>query len=153
MRRLVTILLAAIVLAGCGEKEEPAVSRPPDEPRWERVPAALGELDVGDFNAYAAKVDERWERSPLLVAAEFARVDESQARTTSAVSRLPPEGGDTARVAVTLDGLLDDSIRSTRIVLDLERSADGTWRLTSATRQQRCHRGRGQSGFAPRACL
>lgn len=152
MRPLAAIAGAALLLAGCGEKEEPSTATPPAEPKWQRTPGGLGEIPVADFNAYAERTDARWERSPLLVAAEFARVDQSQARTTKAVSRLPPEGGDTARVAVTFDGVLDDSIRSTRLLLDLARRADGTWRLTRAHREQRCHRGRGQADFEPEPC-
>jgi hypothetical protein len=144
--------LACLALAGCGEKEEPSVGAPADVPEWERVPTGLGEIPVAEFNAYAAQVDERWERSPVLLAAEFARVDASEARSTSVVSRLPPEGGDTARLAVTLDGLLDDSIRSTRLVLDAERSAGAAWRMRSARREQRCHRGRGHAEFEARPC-
>ena len=55
-------------------------------------------------------------------------------------------------MAVTLDGLLDDSIRSSRVVVDAERSADGTWRLRSALREQRCHRGRGHADYEPKRC-
>lgn len=144
-------------LAACGEKDEPsattpATSEPAPGSEWAGPPPGLGKLDVAAFNTYAANVDERWERSPLLTGAEFARLDRERASTTSVVAKAPAEGGSSARVVVTLDGLLDDSIRATRFVLELER-ARGTWRLTSAAREQRCHEGRGQTGFEPKRCV
>jgi hypothetical protein len=146
---------AALALSACGEKDEPspATTTPAQASDWAGPPATtLGELEVDAFNAYADEVDERWERSALLTAAEFARLDREQAATTSAVARTPPEGGSAARVTITLDGLLDDSIRATRLIVELERKS-GTWRLVSAAREQRCHEGRGHSGFEAKRCL
>jgi hypothetical protein len=148
--------LAALALTACGEKDEPAATTPATEPApaatWAGPPAELGKLEVDEFNDYAGAVDERWERSPLLTAAEFARLDRQQAATTSAVAKTPPEGGTTARVVLTLDGLLDDSIRATRYVVELERTG-ATWRLTSAAREQRCHEGRGHADFDATPCV
>jgi hypothetical protein len=145
---------AALALCACGEKDEPSPAATTSAAaEWAGPPATtLGELEVAAFNGYAAEVDERWERSALLTAAEFARLDREQAATTSAVARTPPEGGSAARVTITLDGLLDDSIRATRLVLELERES-GTWRVVSAVREQRCHEGRGHSGFEAKRCL
>jgi hypothetical protein len=140
---------AALALSACGEKDEPSAVAPP---KWAGPSTALGKLEVSAFNAYAADVDERWERSAVLTAAEFARLDREQAATTSVVARAAPEGGATARVVVTLEGLLDDSVRATRYVLELERQG-GTWRLTSAAREQRCHKGRGHADFDATPCV
>ena len=145
---------AALALAACGEKDEPATgtTEPAPAASWDGPQAGLGKIAVAAFNAYAGEVDERWERSPLLTAAEFARLDREQAATTSVVAKTPHEGGDTARVVVTLDGLLDDSIRTTRYVLELERRAE-TWSLTDARREQRCHEGRGHADFEAKPCV
>jgi hypothetical protein len=157
-RNSVTALLAAAAFAtaGCGEKDEPATGAGADGPRpaeeWAGPPTNLGKLEVEAFNAHAGDVVERWERSALLTAAEFVRLDRARAATTSVVARAAPEDGPTARVVVTLDGLADDSVRATRYVLELEREG-GTWRLTSATRDQRCHEGRGHADFATTTCV
>lgn len=158
-RKTVTALLAAtaaLAVAGCGEKDEPAPGPsgdgPPPPEEWRGPPTNLGKLDVTAFNAHANDVVERWERSALLTAAEFAGLDRERAQTTSVVARAAPEDGPTARVVVTLDGLADDSVRATRYVLELERKG-ATWLLTSATREQRCHEGRGHAGFDARPCV
>jgi hypothetical protein len=96
-------------------------------------------------------VDADWEVSPVLTAAEFARVDRSEAATTSVVSEGEPEGGGGARVTVTFDGLLDDSIQAERYILVLDRRG-ANWRLAFAERVQRCALGRGHRDFAAKPC-
>lgn len=137
-------VIAAALAAGCGGE---------DEPRWQGPGQGLGVLDVAAFNKHADDVDGTWERSAALTAAEFVRVDRSTARNVSIASRGGPEDAPQALVEIVLDGLLDDSVRARRYVLELERTDEREWRIESAVVTQRCWPGRGQQAFRPTACL
>lgn len=133
------MLSVALLLAGCGggSGHKQWAGPPP--------PAADGSVSVAGFDQAA--------RSPLDTAAAFLRLDQVQAATTTLVSRTAAEGGDRATVTATFDGLLDDSIRAHRYVLELERQTDGTWRLRSAAFSQRCQPGRGHQYFSAAPCV
>jgi hypothetical protein len=141
--RLVAALATALALAGCSA----------DEPAWPGAElAADGSIPTEGFADYAADVDEAWERSPALVAAEFLRLDEQDAPETTIESDTGPEGGGPARVTVTLDRLLDDSVQTRRYDLELSQDEDGTWRLDTATWGQTCRPGRGHQDVSPELC-
>jgi CO/xanthine dehydrogenase FAD-binding subunit len=143
--RLPLLLLAAGLTAGCAGDNE--------KRRWAGPGTALGPLPVERFEAVAVDVDADWEHAPVQVAAEFVRVDRVEARTVSVVARQEGEGGPTALAEVVLDGLLDDSIRARRIVLELQRRDDGTWRVASAVATQRCQPERGHENFSIDPCV
>ncbi len=131
------VLVVALIVGGCGGEARRWAGPPPS--------AADGTVDVSGFDEAA--------RSPIETAAAFLRLDERQAATTALVSRTGPEGGDSAAVTATLDGLLDDSIRSDRYVLVLAKQQDGTWRLESAVFSQRCRQGRGHPEYSAAPCV
>ena len=110
-------------------------------------------MTVARFNDYVESSDAAWTRSPLLMAIEFLDVAIPEAARTSIDLERSGEGEDEASVTVTLDGLLDDSVRSVRTVLALERQADETWRLRSARREQRCWPERGHEEWSPAPCV
>ena len=149
MRALVasTSLVAALVTAGCGSgKSEP--------PSWEGPPTAnaQGIVRTHGFATFQDGVDEHWERSASMAAAEFLRLDARAAQTTSIEGRAPAEGTGPETVVVTLDGLPDDSVRSERWTLGFDEQ-DGVFTLTSARREQRCRPGRGHEDYAPGPCV
>jgi hypothetical protein len=137
-----TFTLVTLALAGCST----------DEPEWPGAePAPDGSIPTEGFADYAADVDETWERSPALVAAEFLRLEDDRSPATTIESDTGPEGGGPANVTVTLDGLLDDSVQTRRYELQLSRDGE-VWRLDEATWAQRCRRGRGHQDFSPELC-
>jgi hypothetical protein len=141
--RALAVLLLTLALPGCSG----------DEPQWPGAElGADGSIPTESFADYAAAVDAPWERSPALTAAEFLRLDDEQAPETTIESDAGPEGGGPARVTVTLDRLLDDSVRTRRYELELSRDGE-TWRLDGATWAQRCRAGRGHQEFSPELCL
>lgn len=149
---VVLVGLVAAVAAGCGGGGD---ADDGDEPAWagpQRPLPADGTVPVDGFADYAEDVDEPWERSPVLTAAEFLRLDEADAPQVEIESDAGPEGGGPAQVTVTLDRLLDDSIQTQRFVLDLTRQGE-TWRLDRATWSQRCRQGRGHDDFSPESCV
>jgi len=131
------LVLVSAGVAGCGG----------DGAEWAGPPpaAADGAVSVAGFGVAA--------RSPLDTAAAFLRLDEREAATTTLVSRTGAEGGALATVTATFDGLLDDSVRAERYVLELERADDGTWHLVSAALGRRCQAGRGHQAFTPAPCV
>jgi hypothetical protein len=143
---VVLIVLVALA-AGCGGDGDSAAWEGPQRPF-----GTDGTIPVGDFNAYADDVDEPWERSPVLLAGEFLRLDRSQATRTTVESAAPGEATETATVTATLGGLQDDSIAAERYVLALERDGE-VWRLSSAMWVQSCHPGRGHEDFSPAPCV
>jgi hypothetical protein len=139
--------MLALALAGCAGESDQHV--------WAGVPEPLpptGTLPVEGFADHAAGLEEPWERSPALVAAEFLRLDEAEAARTTIEVDAGPEAGGPALVTVTLEGLLDDSVRARRFVLDLARDGEA-WRLERATWTQRCVPGRGHDAFSPQPCV
>ncbi|HSI98016.1 MAG TPA: hypothetical protein VK926_06600 [Gaiellaceae bacterium] len=139
-----TVLLAA---AGCGDDVDVELvwGGPPD-------PSGGGVVSVNGFAAYQENVDEHWERSAVMAAAEFLRLDTRTAVSTTVEGKAAAEGRGSQTVTVTLDGLLDDSVRAERWKLAFEEE-DGVYRLTAVLREQRCQRGRGHQDFSPEPCL
>lgn len=139
------VSLAIVVLAGCGKSGAAAWAGPPD-------PGSDGEVAVEDFAAYQQDVDERWEGSAAMAAAEFLRLDERTAATTTIEGRASAEGAGPETVTVTLDGLLDDSVRTERWTLTFEPDGEN-YVLTEAAWAQRCQAGRGHQDFSPELCV
>ena len=149
MRVLVTaaLLLSAFALAGCagdGSNEE-MWAGPPD-------PAADGTVAVDGFAEFAAGVEEHWEGSAAMAAAEFLRLDEQEATRTTIAGIASPEGTGPETVVVTLDGLLDDSVRAQRWTLTFVPDGE-VYELTAARWAQRCQPGRGHQDFSPEPCI
>jgi hypothetical protein len=141
-------LLCAAFLAGCdggnGNGDEPAWTGPPE-------PAADGSVSIEEFAAYQADVDERWERAAETAAAEFVRVDETDAARLTIARSATGEGEGPQTVLVTLDGLFDDSVRAERWTLLFEPDGE-TFTLSDARWSQRCQPGRGHQAFTPAPC-
>ena len=116
-------------------------------------PQKDGTIAVTEFNQYVERADAAWTRSPLLLTIEFLRIESPEAATTAIDLETSPEGANEASVTVTLDGLLDDSVRSVRTFLTVLRQPDETWRLKSARREQRCWPDHGHQNFSPAPCL
>jgi hypothetical protein len=141
------LCLTFVVLAGCsGDGGDGDVwAGPPD-------PAADGTVAVDDFADHQESVDERWERSAELAAAEFLRLEERTVVRTTIAGRSEGEGGGPRGVTVTLDGLLDDSVRAERWLLLFEPEGE-TYTLSSAMRTLRCQPGRGHQDFTAEPCV
>ena len=137
--------LATLVLAGCGKSDTATWAGPPD-------PGPGGTVAVEDFAAYEQDVDEHWEGSAAMAAAEFLRLDERTAATTTIEGRTSAEGAGPETVTVTLDGLFDDSVRAERWTLTFEPDGEN-YVLTDATWAQRCQPGRGHQDFSPEPCV
>lgn len=140
-------LLSALAFAGCGSDVavELVWGGPPD-------PGEGGVVSVDGFASYQREVDEHWERSAAMAAGEFLRLDERKASRTAIEGRASAEGEGPQTVVVTLDGLLDDSIRAERWTLGFEEDA-GVYTLTAALREQRCQLGRGHQDFSADPCV
>lgn len=143
------VSLSLVALAGCDgngdDNGDAAWTGPPE-------PAADGSVSVAEFAGYRDGVEERWEGSAELTAAEFLRLDERTAVRTTIAGEGVGEGAGPRTVTVTLDGLLDDSVRAERWTLVFEPDGE-SYRLETAVRTLRCHPGRGHPGFAPEPCV
>jgi len=141
--------LAALALAGCGGSDVDV------ELVWAGPPEAgeAGGVSVNGFASFQGSVDEAWERSPAMAAAEFLRLDErAVARTTIDARAETGEGTGPQTVIVTLDGLADDSVRAERWTLGFE-PEDEIYVLTAALREQRCQPGRGHQEYSAAPCV
>ena len=135
-----------LALPACGGSDETAAwSGPPD-------PAADGSLAVDEFVEFAEGVEEHWESSAAMAAAEFLRLDERTAARTTIAGVASPEGTGPETVVVTLDGLLDDSVRAQRWTLTFV-PEDGVYELTDAQWAQRCQPSRGHQDFSTEPCV
>jgi hypothetical protein len=140
--------LAVLALTGCGSSNTPAS-------QWDSEVNAGpgGKLDVTEYNDFLAKDGEVFATSPIAVVTEFLRLDTVDALKTTVDATRPGESRDQATVVVTLDGLLDDSIRSARYDIGVHRDATQLWSLTDARLTVRCHAGRGHPDFSAEPCV
>lgn len=136
-----------LTLAGCGSDTtvELVWGGPPK-------PNAQGVVPTDGFAAFQTSVDEDWERSAAMAAAQFLRLDERTATRTTIDATASAEGTGPQTVVVTLDGLPDDSVRSERWTLGFDEQ-DGVYTLSSALREQRCRPGRGHEAYTPEPCV
>jgi hypothetical protein len=141
------LLLSAATLTACGNDVDVELvwAGPPD-------PASGGTVSTNGFASYQESVDEHWERSAAMAAAEFLRLDERTAVRTTIDGKASAEGIGPQTVTVTLDGLLDDSVRAERWTLAFDQEGE-TYRLTNALREQRCQPDRGHQGFSADDCV
>lgn len=140
------VALAVLPLAACGGSgAEEEWAGPPK-------PGDGGSLSVGPFNDYLEEYAE-YAGSPVTAATEFLRLDRTGAATTSLVARREGEQASPARVTVTLDRLLDDSVRAQRYDLVLDLAGEDTWKLVSGVATQRCWPGRGHQTFSTDPCV
>jgi hypothetical protein len=146
VRGTVCAALAVVSLAapGCGSSEESEWRGPP-------TAAADGTVPIVTFGAYQESVEEDWERSAPLAAAQFLDLGASVATNTSIRSE-PPEAGDNAEtVRVELDGIPDHAVRAERWTLRFEPAGDG-YSLVAASVTRSCKPGRGHENFSPQPC-
>ena len=145
-----TLALAVALLAGCagdGSPERAPWGGPPAPPEGKE------EVSVAEFNVYADAEGDAWTRSPLLTASQFLGPADAEAGAAALVVAPHGEGAKETTVTATLDRLRDASVQAVRYVLRLRRDDDGSWRLASARRTQRCARGRGHRDFSAELCL
>jgi hypothetical protein len=139
--------LALLALAACdggGNGNGHSWAGPPD-------PEADGTVAVDGFVEHQEAVDEPWEGSAAMAAAEFLRLDERTATRTGIEGTAGPEGTGPETVVVTLDGLLDDSIRAERWTLVFDPDNE-RYLLSSVEWAQRCQPGRGHQDFSVESC-
>jgi hypothetical protein len=141
------LLIGVLLLVGCAGNDEPE--------EWAGPPRAnaQGAVAVDGFNEFVEEHDPELARSPLASAETFLRADRTEATRKELVVQSPPEGGRVATVTATLEGLLDDSVRAVRYVLQFARDDDDSWRLRSARWSQRCHLNRGHQELLPKPCI
>jgi hypothetical protein len=139
-------VLSALVLAGCGSDvvADLVWAGPPDA-------GTGGVVPTDGFARYQGEVDEDWEGSPALAAGVFLRLDERTAERTTIDAKAGPEGRGNQTVVVTLDGILDDSVRSERWTLAFREEGD-VYTLTAALREVRCRAGRGHEDYSAELC-
>ena len=138
---VVASLAAASLSAGLSS--EPAPQKSPE--RYETVATA----ESNRLAEEAAKKGEAWPQNPLLVALKFVGEDGECSCRTIVIRR--PEGRDTATVAITDEGLWDDSIRGEKYKLRLARTPSGTWKITEALKAWACRRG--HADFSTEPCI
>jgi hypothetical protein len=140
------LLAAVLALAGCGSS-----SAQHDE--WNRPQAKPdGTLPVSAFNEFLADEGKDFARSPIEAVTKFVRLDNTSAAVTTVRATSPGEVRNFSEVVVTLDGLLDDSVRAARYTIELQRDAGGMWRLRTADWAEQCQPGRGHQDFSARLC-
>jgi hypothetical protein len=148
---LALLVPAVLLVSGCGSSRK-AASTAVTEASWPGAQVSTGNQKqlVEKFNVFLK--GRKRAASPTELALEFVRADRTQSVLTTTRAQSSPEGGGPTTVTIVQDRLADDSVRATRHVLRFVQ-AGGRWRLQSATRTQRCQRGRGHQIFAPGACL
>ncbi len=175
MRRQVLFVIAlGLLVSSCGDDNSgrrPArspsprpASSPTATPTWAgyELPAeGAGEISVTEFNQFIEETNPPWSGSPLRATVEFIvggeppppAESELPPITTTLVQNTTPETGAEASVTLVEEGLYDDSTAAVRYRLEFTRQEDGSWRLTSAFADHRCHRGPDTKNFITEPCL
>jgi len=93
-----------------------------------------------------------WVSSPFQIALQFAGDQiESRKKVVTAESFSGGENFDKLIVTVEEEGLLDDSVKGTMLILRMEKKGSA-WEVTKASRVWRCWPGRGHVSFSSEAC-
>ncbi len=167
MKRPAIFLLLVLTLAvsACASDNSGPTARSPAAnptptatPTWAGYPRpaeGAGEISVTEFNAFVQETNPSWETSPLRSAVEFVYggpPQEALPFKTTVTQEASPELSTEAHVTITEEGLLDDAISAVRFRLEFQREGQGTWRLTSAFKDQRCARGPQTEEFTVEPC-
>jgi hypothetical protein len=141
------LLASVLFLAGCGSGGGSKATWPGREQN------SAGHVETAAFNDFLAGDGKEFATSPIAAVTEFLRLDQSSASVTSVVATSPGEVRNFSEVVATLDGLLDDSVRTERFTVELQRNSSKLWRVRAADWAQRCRSGRGHQDFSPRPCV
>jgi len=96
--------------------------------------------------------DATWVNSPFQVALQFAGDQmESRKKVVSAESTISGERFDELIVTVEEEGLLDDSIGGSMLIMRMEKKG-ATWEVTKASRVWKCWPGRGHVQYNSKPC-
>ena len=168
MKRLTifAFLVLAVTAPACAsDNSGPTAARSPAAnptptatPTWAGYPQpdeGAGEISVTEFNAFVQGTNPPWETSPLRSAVEFVYggpPQEALPFKTTVTQEASPELSTEAQVTITEEGLLDDAVSAVRFRLEFQREGEGTWRLTSAFKDQRCARGPQTEEFTVEPC-
>jgi hypothetical protein len=146
VRGAVGVALAAVALAaaGCGASEASEWGGPPSA-------EADGTVPIDGFARYQESVEEDWERSAPLAAAQFLDLGARVATNKSIESQPPADDSGAETVRVELDGLADEAVRAERWTLRFEPIASEL-RLVAASFARRCQTDRGHDEFSPEPC-
>ena len=166
-RQILFVVTFGVLVSSCaGDDSGPTAARSPTAsptpsatPTWAGYPepaGGLGEISVTEFNNFIDQSNPAWNTSPLRSAVEFVYggpPQETLPFTTTVTQEASPEAGTEATVTITEEGLLDDAIAAVRFQLEFQREGEGTWRLTSAFKDQRCARGPETEEFTVEPCV
>ena len=136
------ILSAALVAAGAGAADRPASLADLKVAGTQRVDPAR----YAEAAALAARGG-----TPVDIALAVAGPFEGSSQHIIQVNQ-GVESPSASRVTVLRDGLLDDSVRSERWEIALQRTAAGAWSIKEVERAWRCRRGAQTDRFAATRC-
>ena len=146
--RLLALGATVFLVAGCGSSGD-ATSKWAGPPRQHLD----GQLPISGFNDFLSGAGKAFASSPIAAVTEFLRLDKTSAAVTDVRATFPGEVRDEAQVVATLDGLLDDSVRTARYTVDLHRDAAHAWTVRRAEWAQACRPGRGHLDFSAKRCV
>ncbi|MGH9838946.1 MAG: hypothetical protein ACREEM_09190 [Blastocatellia bacterium] len=113
------------------------------------------EVYPGKFNMLtstgAAKGDVQI-KDLLAVAMRFAGKTEEARTTIIEVAKKSAEDAGSATVVITIEGLLDDSVRAEKYKLEMIRTEEGWWRVERAYKARTCWPGRGHADYSSAPC-
>jgi hypothetical protein len=136
------VLSAALVAAGAGAADRPASLADLKVVGMQRVEPAR----YAEAAALAARG-----ATPVDIALAVAGAFEGSSQHIIQVNQ-GVESPSASRVTVLRDGLLDDSVRSERWEVALQRTAAGAWSIKEVERAWRCRRGAQTDRFAATRC-
>lgn len=136
------VLSAAFVAAGAGAADRPASLADLKVVGMQRVEPAR----YAEATALAARG-----ATPVDIALAVVGPFEGSSQHIIQVNQ-GVESPSASRVTVLRDGLLDDSVRSERWEVALQRTATGAWSIGSVERAWRCRRGAQTDRFAATRC-
>ncbi len=138
-----TILPALLIASGVGAAE-------PGRPLAELPVDAMKPMAVAEYGKAAALAARKG--APLEIALAIVGPFEGATQQIIQVNQ-GVEAPSASRVTVLRDGLLDDSVRSERWEIALERTGGGAWKISEVRRAWRCRRGPQTDRFAAERCM
>lgn len=110
-------------------------------------------VDYSEFNKTilsARAGNEDWVSDPVLISLKFTGPFEGRKQSIERVNE-NPESNKVVQVTIINDGLLDDSVKAEKFVVDMSNENDA-WQITGAVKTVQCYKGRGHEDFSAEPC-
>jgi len=111
----------------------------------------VGKVNQNNYLSFLHK--EMWTTDMIQVALKIPGIGLTECKSVIIeIERPSAEDPETSVVLITLDGLMDDSVRAKKYKMHMKKREEGWWEVNQAEQAQSCWPERGHQGFSGDPC-